>query len=267
MTRGSTLAAREYLKHGIPSSFSSFCKLSSTASFLSIFLQADFHSAVPLVIHQGALATALVSIWASLTSVLILVSRVPTNRRLRHIPDRKPTIPIRYRNTDSNDLRLNNSKYPSSPPTSTTRLTPPLQATTPAYRPHFRLGGAFKSSNISIFIYLPWSLTTVEWLGGAFKSSIILYMPLKPRCAPIANKGTTPREACKPLSGLEAPRSPPRSPACWRTERKTMETREAVQPGFLIVLVGGWTGKRDLFWYGFSGSGPGPGPGWRKHSM
>lgn len=113
--------------------------------------------------------------------------------------------------------------------------------------------------------YLPWSLTTVEWLGGASKSSNIFkgrgfrapeppsgihsYCQHKSRCAP-----STPREACKPCEGWEAPHESS-TPLRGRKERpwKGLATREAVQPGFLINwLVVGLARRTILFPWSWS---------------
>jgi len=142
-----------------------------------------------------------------------------------------------------------------SPPTSTTKLTPPIQGPTTATRPQDRPVSGFGTTTV-FHPYLPWSLTTVEWLGGASKSSTIVigrgfrapeppsgihsYCQHKSRCAL-----STPREACKPCEGWEAPHESS-TPLRGRKERPWIaENTRSGPTGISDRLVGGWTGKKD----------------------
>lgn len=141
-------------------------------------------------------------------------------------------------------------------PTSTTKLTPRIQGPTTATRLQDRLVSGFGTTTV-FHSYLPWSLTTVEWLGGASKSSNIVigrgfgapeppsgihnYCQHKSRCAP-----STPREACKPCEGCEAPHESS-APLRGRKERPWIaENTRSGPTGISDQLVGGWTGKKDL---------------------
>ena len=129
-------------------------------------------------------------------SVFILVSRLLTTRRPRLLHDRGPTVPTPYHQhtytatTYDSTRPLHRQQFmitctvtthasttvsPTTipPPTTTTTLTPPIQGPTTDTRPQDRPVSGFGTTTV-FHPYLPWSLTTVEWLGGASKSSTIV---------------------------------------------------------------------------------------------